>query len=73
MKPKFSRQIFENHSNIKFYEDTCGGRRCVPCGRTSMQKLIITFRNFANAYKYAYIFIVTLMRVAFPAYPSFYD
>jgi hypothetical protein len=60
--------MFEKYSNIKFHEDTCGGRRFVPCRRTDMQKLIVAFRNFTNPYKYAYTFIIILMRVPCPAY-----
>jgi hypothetical protein len=48
MKFEFSRQIFEKSSNIKFHENLSGGSR-VPCERTDMTKLIVPFRNFANA------------------------
>jgi hypothetical protein len=34
MKLKFSRQSFENHSNIKFHENPSSGSGVVPCGRT---------------------------------------
>jgi hypothetical protein len=37
MKLEFSRQIFENYSNIKFYENPSNGRRVFPCGRTDGQ------------------------------------
>ena len=33
MKPEFSRQIFEEHSNIKFYENMSSESRVVPSGR----------------------------------------
>jgi len=46
MKLEFSRQIFEKYSNFKFNESTSSGS-----GQTDMTKLIITFRNFANAPK----------------------
>jgi hypothetical protein len=38
-------------SNIKFYRNPSSGIRVVPCGRTDRQmtKLIVAFRNFANA------------------------
>jgi len=49
MKIEFSRQIFEKYSNVKFRENPCCGSRVVPCGRTGMTKLIVAFRNFANA------------------------
>jgi hypothetical protein len=41
---EFSRQIFENFSNIKFYQNPSSGNR-VPCGQTDMTKLIVAFRN----------------------------
>ena len=46
-------QVFEKYSNIKFRENPSSGSRVVPCGkkdrRTNMTKLIVAFRNFANA------------------------
>jgi hypothetical protein len=57
MKLWFSRQIFEKYSNIRFHENPSSGSR-VPCGRTDGQthmiKLIVAFRNLANAPKTAY-------------------
>jgi len=50
MKLECSRQIFEKSTNIKFHENLSSGSR-VPCGRTDMTKLIVTFRNFANGPK----------------------
>jgi hypothetical protein len=47
---EFSRQIFEN-THIKFHENPSSGSRVVPCGRIDMTKLIVAFRNFANAPK----------------------
>ena len=32
-----------------FRQNACSGSRVVPCGRTDMTKLIVVFRNFANA------------------------
>ena len=53
MKLEFSRQIFEKSSDIKFDENPSSGSRVVPCGqtdgRTDMTKLIVAFRNSANA------------------------
>jgi hypothetical protein len=54
MKLEFCRQIFEkNVSNVKFYQNPSSGSRVVPCGqtvgRTDVTKLIVVFRNFANA------------------------
>jgi len=47
----FSGQICEKHSNFKFLENASSGSRVVPCGRTDVVKLIVTFRNFANGLK----------------------
>jgi hypothetical protein len=57
MKLEFSQQIFEKCWNIKFPYSPFSGSLDVPCvqmdGRTEVEtgvtKLIITFRNFANA------------------------
>jgi hypothetical protein len=51
---------FEKSPNIKFHENPTSGSRVVPCGRTDrwthgQTKLIVVFRNFANAPKNAYI------------------
>jgi hypothetical protein len=55
VKFEFSRQIFEKFSNMKFGENPSGRSRVVPYGRTDgrtgMPKLIVAFRNFANAPK----------------------
>jgi hypothetical protein len=60
---EFSQKIFEIYSNMKFHENPNSGVRIVTCGRTDrrtekrtdgqtyMTKLIVTFRNFANAPK----------------------
>jgi len=53
MKIAFSGQIFEIYSKTKFHEHASGRKRFVPSGRTDKQtdmaKLIVVFRNFANA------------------------
>jgi hypothetical protein len=58
MKLEFSRQIFEKRSNIKFHENPSSGSRVVAWGPTEEQtegqrdmKLMVAFRNFANAPK----------------------
>jgi hypothetical protein len=54
IKLVFSRQMFENPSNVKRHENTCGGNQVVLCGRTDrhdMTKLTVTFLNFAYAAK----------------------
>ena len=55
MKFDFSRQIFEKHSHIKFPENSSNRSRVVACdwtgGRTHVTKLIVAFRNSANARK----------------------
>jgi hypothetical protein len=52
--PEFSRQIFEKYSNTKFHENPSSGSRVLRGrteGQTDMTKLIVAFRNFANAPK----------------------
>jgi len=50
IKPEFSRQVFEKYPNIKFHENPSSGCRVVPCGQTDgHDKLMVAFRNFANA------------------------
>jgi hypothetical protein len=51
MKLKFSPQIYEKSSNIKFHLNPTSGSRVVPRGRKDIMKLIVVFRNFANATK----------------------
>jgi len=51
MKLEFRRQIFEKYANIKFQENPSSGSRLFPCGQTDVAKLIVAFRNFANATK----------------------
>jgi len=57
MKLKVAESNFEKDSNIKFRENPSSGRRVVACGRTDgridrqrdVTKLMVRFRNFANA------------------------
>ena len=59
MKLEFSRQIFENCSNVKYYENTSSGSRVIPCGRVNRQtgqaggmtKLRVAFSNFKKVKK----------------------
>jgi hypothetical protein len=58
MELEFSLEIFEKYSNIKFHENTssrnrvlCGRREIRTDSQTVMTKLIVAFRNFANAPK----------------------
>jgi hypothetical protein len=64
MKLGFSWQIFEKYSNIKFHENPTSGSRVVPCGQTDgrkdMTKLVVAFRNIANAPKNNSTFSVTV-------------
>jgi len=46
---------FENSSHIKFNENPSSGSRVVPCGRTDITKLMVAFRNSANAPKKTYV------------------
>jgi len=51
MKLEFSMQIFEKYSNIKFQENPEPSFFMPTDGRTDMKKLIVAFRNFADAPK----------------------
>jgi hypothetical protein len=63
MRLEFSQQIFEKTSSIKFHENPQSGSQVFPRGQTGGQKyeetdgqtyltkLIVAFRNFANARK----------------------
>jgi hypothetical protein len=53
MEVVFSGQMCQERSNIKFQGNLSNGNRVVPCGQTDMMKLIVAFRNFANAPKIA--------------------
>ena len=44
---------FSKNTHIKFHESLSSGSRVVPCGRSDMMKLIVAFRNVANAPKIA--------------------
>jgi hypothetical protein len=48
IKFEFPRQIFKN-AQISFHHNPFSGRRVVPCGQTDMTRLIVVFRNIANA------------------------
>ena len=55
MKLEISLQIFEKVSSIEFQQNLSSRVRVVPCGQTDgqmgMTKLILTFRDFADAPK----------------------
>ena len=51
MKLEFSLQNLEKSSNIKFHQNLYNGSPVVACGRTDMEKLVVAFRNIANAPK----------------------
>ena len=55
IKLEFAQHIFEIYLNIKFRENTSSGSSVIPYGRTDgrtdMTRLIVAFRNFANAPK----------------------
>jgi hypothetical protein len=42
---------FANDTHFKFYKNPSSGSRVFPCGQTDGQKLMVAFRNFANARK----------------------
>ena len=44
MKLEYSRQIFENYSNIKFHENLFSGSPVVPCGRVDTQTVVLKWR-----------------------------
>jgi hypothetical protein len=59
MKLEFPPRSFEKYSNIKFHENLSSGSRVVSMwtdGWTDMTKLIVAFRNFANAPKAVCLF-----------------
>ena len=65
----FSRQFFENFSNTKFHKNPCSWSRAVECGQTDRQdKLVVRFRNIANAPK---IFTVNTGCSYVPAVPTY--
>jgi len=50
MKFQFSREIFEKYSTTKIHENPSVRDKLFHAdGRTDKKKLIISFRNFANA------------------------
>ena len=55
IKLGFYGKIFKNFSNIKFHENPSSGSRVVPNvrkeGQIDTMKLVVAFRNFANAPK----------------------
>jgi len=56
IKLEYSRQVFEQSSNIKFIENHPFGAEWFqpyrrPNGRTDMTNLIVAFRNFVNTPK----------------------
>jgi hypothetical protein len=73
MELEFSRQIFEKYSVLNFMNPSSGSR-VVACwqteGRTDMTKLIIAFRNFANAPKSDCRFLVNLFCIISSMWPN---
>ena len=49
MKLEFCRQIFEKSSDVKVHENPTSGSLVGTCGQTEIKKLVVAFRNFANA------------------------
>ena len=49
MKLEFLERFSKNSQISNFIKNPSIGSRVVPCGRTNMTKLIVAFRNFANA------------------------
>jgi hypothetical protein len=48
----FSTDFSKKRPNIRFHQNPSSGSRRVSCGQTDMTKLVVTFRNFANAPKH---------------------
>jgi len=46
----YRRQNFEEYSNIKFHQNPSSESRVVSCGQTNMTKVIVAYRNSANAH-----------------------
>jgi hypothetical protein len=71
MKLEFSPQFFEKYSTIKLHENP--GSRVVPCGqtegRTDMTKLIVAFRNSANAPKVQLRTYIAIIPTCFSCQP----
>jgi len=71
MKCEFSLRIVGKHENMKFHVNPPIGSRD-PCGRTDgrsgrdMTKLIIAFRNIANAPKNTHVYVLFLFLPSFP-------
>ena len=49
-KLEFSRKIFEN-PHVRCHGNAPSGSRVVPCGRTDVKLLTVTFRNLTSAHK----------------------
>jgi hypothetical protein len=47
--PHHQVDLPEKYSDIKFPQNPFSGSRVAPCGRIDTTKLIVAFRNFANA------------------------
>ena len=75
-KLEFSQHIFEEYSNIKFHKNPSIESRDVQCGRTERRihgqtdtdmKLMLAFRNFANAPKtHKHIIVISDRGTQFP-------
>ena len=52
-------------SDTKFHEIPSSASRAVPCGRTHMTKLTVTFRNFSNVPKNL-IFMLKILGATVP-------
>jgi hypothetical protein len=79
IKLDFNRQIFKNHSNIKFHENPSSGSQDVRSERideqTDMTELIIVLRNFSKApinrkhffpIRYSSFLLITLSKALVP-------
>ena len=56
IKLKYSRQLFENSSDIKSHQNPSSENRVVPCGwADGPNEAIVAFHNFANAPKIQFV------------------
>jgi hypothetical protein len=62
IKCGFSLQNFEKVSNIMFHQNPSSGSRVFQCGQTDIWKVIVAFRNFANAQRIVHNVIITEMQ-----------
>ena len=69
MKLEFSRKIFLKHSNMKFHENRPVGAELFNADRQiGMAKLVVAFRNFANALKKLWTLKMAIQMMCYSAH-----